>query len=83
MISMISLINQEWLNQKFPDPKIYSINNFFGAQEGQFRFKAANNTNISIIRISLFDFGIPDNKMILKKTLKVTEKPLEDTMISY
>ena len=83
MISMISLINQEWLNQKFPDPKICSINNFFRAQEGQFKFKAANNTNISIIGISLFDFGIPDNKMILKKTLKVTEKPLEDTMISY
>lgn len=52
---MISLINKEWLNQKFPETETHSSGSFIGTQEGRFSLKAANKTNISLIGVSLFD----------------------------
>ena len=81
--SMISLINNKWLSEEFPDTEIHSIDSFIGTQEGQFSLKAANNTDISIIGVSLFDFGIPDNKINLKVPFIVTDQPLGDPIIGY
>ena len=80
---MINLINKEWFNRKFPETKIHSIDSFIGTQEGQFSPKAENNSDISIIVVLLFDFGILGNKISLKVPFIITDQPLEDAIIGY
>ena len=41
----ISLINKEWLHHKFPETEMHSIDRVIGTQKGQFRLKAASNTD--------------------------------------
>ena len=64
--SMISLISKTWLDFEFPKQSVYPIESFIGAGEGQFSLKAANNSEIYIEGIVLFDFGISnhDNPII-------------------
>ena len=62
---------------------IHSIDSVIRIQNKQFRLKAANNTNISIVGVSLFHFGIPDNKISLKVPFIITNQPLEDSIIAY
>ena len=38
---------------------------------------------MNIIGASLFNFGIPDNKVSLKVLFVVTDQPIEDTIIGY
>ena len=67
--SMISLINNVWLNQEFPETEIHSIDSFIGSQEGHFSLKAANNTDISIIGLFLYP------KILLTRQSKTPMKP--------
>ena len=81
--SMISLISKTWLDFEFPKQTVYPIESFIGAGEGEFSLKAANNSEIDIEGIVLFDFGISNHDEKFTVPFIVTNQNIDNPIIGY
>ena len=78
--SMISLISKTWLDFEFPKQTVYPIESFIGAGEGEFSLKAANNSEIDIEGIVLFDFGISNHDEKFTVPFIVTNQNIDNAI---
>ena len=78
--SMISLINKDLLQEKFPDLKIHSVDEFMGAE---LKLSAANQTELQIEGIALLDFGVEESEVLFQIPFIVTKEDVKDIIIGY
>ena len=77
--SMISLISKNVLAEKFPKTKMHSVDEFMGTG---LKLAAANQTELKILGIVLFDFGVGKTEVVCQIPFIVTED-VEEIIIGY
>ena len=71
MGSMISLMNKRVVEEKFPNVKIHSVEEFLGTG---LKLSAANQTELQIEGIVLMDFGVKNRTYCFKFHLLLQRK---------
>ena len=77
---MISLINKKVWEEKFPNLKMHSVDEFMGTEV---KLSAANQTELQIDGIVLVDFGIKQSEVLFQIPFIVTEEDVKDIIIGY
>ena len=77
--SMVSLINEEFLNENFLGKEMYSVEEFL---DNKLNLSAANNTEVPIEGVVLLDFAI-DKSMLFKIPFLVTKENISNSIIGY
>ena len=77
--SMVSLINEEFLNENFMGKEMYSVEDFL---DNKLNLSAANNTEVPIEGVVLLDFAI-DESMLFKIPFLVTKENISNSIIGY
>jgi len=80
--SMVSLINSQWLKQNFQNTQIHPIETFINNSNG-ISLTAANNSDISIEGIAVFDFALPNSNYRISAPFLVTNQNLSDPIIGF
>ena len=77
--SMVSLINDVFLKENFPEKQVYAVEDFL---DNKLNLSAANNTEVPIEGVVLVDFEI-DKSVLFKIPLLVTKERLSDPIIGF
>ena len=59
--AMISLMNEKFLRENFPDAKILSISEFTG---DEFTLTAANKSELDVQGVAVLDFGVTSSQTL-------------------
>ena len=78
--SMISLMNKKVVEEKFPNLKIHSVEEFLGTG---LKLAAANQTELQIEGIVLMDFGVEKSDILFQIPFIVTEEEVKEIIIGY
>ena len=78
--SMISLMNKRVVEEKFPNVKIHSVEEFLGTG---LKLSAANQTELQIAGIVLMDFGVEKSDILFQIPFIVTEEDIKEIIIGY
>ena len=77
---MISLMNKRVVEEKFPNVKIHSVEEFLGTG---LKLSAANQTELQIGGIVLMDFGVEKSDILFQIPFIVTEEDVKEIIIGY
>ena len=77
---MISLTNKRVVEEKFPNVKIHSVEEFLGTG---LKLSAANQTELQIEGIVLMDFGVEKSDILFQIPFIVTEEDVKEIIIGY
>ena len=78
--SMISLLGESWVGEKFPEACIQPISTFL-EEEGEVRFLAANNTEVDMVGVVVLPFTIGQSSFPVP--FLVTKTELSTPLIGY
>ena len=78
--SMISLMNEKFLEENFPEKQIYSVEEFLGNES--LSISAANNTEVPIEGVVLLDFSV-DTSILFQIPFLITKEKISDPIIGY
>ena len=79
--SMISLLNLGWVQETFPSAVVRPLSDFLKEEEGEVRFKAANDTEIAMVGIVVLPFTIGESSFPVP--FLVTESELSTPIVGY
>ena len=78
--SMVSVLSKMFLDKHFPGKKIHSVEDFLG--HGGLKLTAANNTDLPIEGVVLFDFGV-DGEILFQVPFLVSKYELAHPIVGY
>ena len=78
--AMISLINDEFLKENFPDVKVHPIEEFSG--QG-LTLTAANKSEIGVDGVAILDFGVDEADGLFQVPFLVTAQEISSPIIGY
>ena len=78
--AQVSMMSKRLLAERFPEKRIYSLQEFVGHKD--FNISAANNTNLPIEGVVLLDFGV-DDEVLFQVPFLICRDDLTHTIIGY
>ena len=75
---MVSLINENYMHQKFPSAKLYSVEEFTGSDS--FILTAANQNTLCV---TILNFGVKQNQDLFEIPFLVTSEEISNPIIGY
>ena len=79
--AMISLMNEEYLSEKFPQAKVLSIAEFTGSDS--FELTAANQSSLCVKGVTILTFGVEENQNLFEIPFLVTSEDISNPIIGY
>ena len=79
--AMICLMNEQFLYEKFPETKIYSICEFTGSDS--FSLTTANQSSLNVKGVAILSFGVEDEKNLFEVPFLVTSENISSPIIGY
>ena len=79
--AMISLINEEFLHENFPDSEIHPISDFTGSET--LTLKTANQSNLCVEGVVVLDFGVDSGSGLFQIPFLVTSEKISNPIIGY
>ena len=77
---MVSVMNDEFLVENFPEKKVYSVDEFL--ENETLCLSAANNTEVPIEGVTLFDFAI-DSNILFQIPFLITKEKICNPIVGY
>ncbi len=78
--AMISLANDMFLSENFPDVKVHSLSEFM---KGNLTLTAANQSEIGVDGVAILDFGVDGSDKLFQVPFLVTSQELSSPIIGY
>ena len=78
--AMISLVNDRFLQEKFPGVQVHSIADFSG---GDFMLTAANKSEIDVQGVAILNFGVSESQELFQVPFLVTSNDVSSPIIGY
>ena len=78
--AMISLVNNSFLQQNFPDVKVHALSEFM---KGAPTLTAANQSEIGVDGVAILDFGVDESQKLFQVPFLVTSGDITTTFKSY
>ena len=78
--AMISMVNKNFLQEKFPGVKVHSISEFIG---DDFLLTAANKSEMCVEGVAILEFGISGSQKLFFVPFLVTSDEISDPIIGY
>ena len=79
--AMVSLLNEEFVNENFPDAKIETVAEFLGKED--LKLTVANKKEMSVIGVVVLQFGIAGMPDMFEIPFLVTDEPLSQPILGY
>ena len=79
--AMVSVINEQFLGESFPEVEVRSIEEFIGNRE--FNVTVANQGSLNIKGIAVLKFGVSEEQVLFEVPFLVTGDQLANTIIGY
>ena len=79
--AMISLMNEEFLLQNFPDIQLHSISEFTGNES--IILTTVNQSSVDIKGVAVLDFGVESGKILFQIPFLVTSEKISNPIIGY
>ena len=76
--AQISLMNNDFLKENFPDVEVHSINDFMGKG---LTLTAANKTEVEVDGVAVLEFGIENHKGLFEVPFLVTSQEISSPTI--
>ena len=80
--SMVSLVDRNWLVENFSDHPIHTVTQFIGEEGSTISLKAANNSDVSIEGVVLFQFQLGETQSFTVPFL-ITSQPLDQPVVGF
>ena len=79
--AMVSLMDSDFVKEKFPDSEIHPISEFTGNTE--LNLSAANQSKLSVQGVVILEFGVSKGKNLFQVPFLVTKDKISNPIIGY